>query len=173
MNISKPIAGTYPDYYTNYIELVKSEDLLTELFNESILTIELLSSLDEETLQFKYAEGKWNVKEVFQHVIDCERIYCTRILNIARDNSVPQPGFDQNEFIKNSNASMRIIHDMIREFSLVRAASIELLKSLTSEMHERNGVANNYEVSVKTLSYLIAGHEIHHRNVIEEKYIGN
>lgn len=171
MNITKPDLSLFPPYISKYVDLVKTEDLYNELYKESIDTIDVLSSLDEETLLFKYEPSKWTVKEVFQHIIDCERIFQYRILSIARNPSVPLAGFDENIFSENSFADKRNIMDMVREFSMVRGASVELLKSLSNNSWDKMGTANNNPVSVRSIAYMLLGHEIHHRNVIEKKYL--
>lgn len=172
MTIPKPETGNYPAYYDHYISLVKNEDVMKSLYDESIETIDLLTSLDEETLLYRYAQGKWSVKDVFQHIIDTERIFSYRALCIARGDKTSLPGYDEKNYTRSANADMRIIHDMVREFSLVRATTLELFKSFDEKVFVNKGTANNTEVSVSAIVYMIAGHEIHHRHVIEERYIG-
>ena len=169
--IAKPKAGEYPAYQEKYISLVKSENIFEELYSEHIETMELVTSVDEETLQFRYAEGKWNIREIVQHMIDCERIYNYRALRFSRNDATVLSGFDENIFVANSNASKRDINDMVRELSVVRAATVELFKSFTDEMFDRKGTANNHEITVRAILYATLGHEIHHRNVIDEKYL--
>lgn len=169
--INKPTAGTYPDYMGKYIDLVKSENIFEEFFSEHFETMELVTSVDEETLQFRYEEGKWNIREILQHVIDCERIFNYRALRFARADHAPLNGFDENEYAAASGASSRDINDIVRELSVVRAATVELFKSFTDEMLDRKGIANNKEITVRAILYATLGHEIHHRNVIEQKYL--
>ena len=140
-NIKKPANDSYPAYYLKYIKLVKSENIFEEFYSEHIETIELVTSVDEETLQYKYEDGKWNIREILQHIIDTERIFNYRALRIARGDQTPQPGFDQEQFIAQSNASKRDINDMVRELSVVRAATVELFKSFTDEMLDRKGIS--------------------------------
>lgn len=171
MTIKKPNLSLFNPYIATYVNLVKSEDLYTELYNESMDTIDLLTSLDEESLLYKYEPGKWTVKEVFQHIIDCERIFQYRILSIARNPEAALAGFDENLFTENSMADKRNIFDMVREFSMVRGATIELLKSLSSHSWDKMGTANNNPASPRSIAFMLLGHEIHHRNVIEKKYL--
>ena len=170
-NVLKPSADSYPAYFEKYINLVKSENVFEEFYSEHMETVDLLTSVDEETLQFRYEEGKWNIREVLQHMIDCERIFNYRALRISRGDQSPQPGFDQQQFVLESNASKRDINDMVRELSVVRAATVELFKSFTDEMLDRKGISNNHEISVRAILFITLGHEIHHRNVIDEKYL--
>jgi uncharacterized damage-inducible protein DinB len=169
--IVKPQTGTYPEYMGNYIKLVKGENIFEELYGEHIETMELLTSVDEETLQYRYAEGKWNIREIAQHLIDCERIFAYRALRFSRNDSTELAGFDENNFVANSNASKRDINDLVREMSVVRASTVELFKSFTDEMLDKKGTANGKEITVRALLFAIAGHEIHHRNIIEERYL--
>lgn len=171
MNISKPDLSLFPVYIVQYVNLVKTDELYNELYQESMDTIDVLTSLDEETLLYKYEANKWTVKEVFQHIIDCERIFQYRILSIARNPEVALAGFDENVFAENSMADRRNIMDMVREFSMVRGASVEILKSISAKAWDNMGVANNNPCSPRSIAYMLLGHEIHHRNVIEKKYL--
>jgi len=171
MNISKPDLSLFPVYIAQYVHLVKTDDLYTELYKESMDTIDVLTSLDEQTLLYKYEANKWTVKEVFQHIIDCERVFQYRILSISRNPAIPLAGFDQNIFVETSMADRRNIMDMVREFSMVRGATVELLKSLPTKAWDNMGIANNNAASPRSIAYMLLGHEIHHRNVIEKKYL--
>ena len=169
--ITKPAVGTYPEYFETYLKWVPEGNILEELMASYVETMELLTSLDPETLHFRYAPGKWNILEVMQHVMDSERVFTYRALCIARGEQNSLPGFDENVYAENSQASHRNIDDMMREFSLLRACSIELFKSFTAEQLELIGTANNKKVSVKALAFILLGHEIHHRKVIEQRYL--
>ncbi len=169
--ITKPQLGTYPVYYQKYIDLIKGENIFDELYKEHFETMELLTSVDEETLQYRYAEGKWTIREITQHISDTERILTYRALRFSRNDQTALPGFDENIFAANSNANQRDINDMVRELSVVRAATVELFKSFSEEMLDRKGNANGTEVAVRSILFFILGHEIHHRNVIDEKYL--
>lgn len=169
--ITKPATGTYAPYFDQYIKLVKGDNIFEELSQAYIDTMELVTSLDAETLHYRYAEGKWNILEIMQHIIDTERIFNYRALRIARKDETPLSGFDENAFAHHSEASNRNINDLVREFSLVRASSIELFKSFTAEMLEHVGVANKYPISAKALLYMTLGHELHHKNIIEQRYL--
>lgn len=173
MNIIKPKQGTYPEYFETYIKLVPEGNIFEELSASYIETMELVTSIDPETLHFRYAPGKWNILEMMQHILDSERIFTYRALCIARGEQNSLPGFDENVYAQNSQASQRNINDMVREFSLLRACSIELFKSLTPEQLELVGTANGKKVSPQALAFVLLGHEIHHRKVIEEKYLNH
>ncbi len=171
--IIKPKEGDYAPYYAPYIALVpETDNILGELLKQHMETIELLTSLDDNTLQSSYASGKWTIMEIVCHLIDCERIFCYRALRFARKDLTPLIGFDHDYFVKNSKSNTKKILNVVKEFSLLRASTIELFGSFDEEMLSQIGSANNNIVRVGALPYIICGHEIHHRNIIEEKYIG-
>ena len=171
MKIQKPLPGTYPPYYDTYISKVKSDNLLDELLTVHYDTIDLITSIDLETQHFRYAEGKWNIKEILQHIMDTERIFSYRALCIARGDSTPLPGFDENTYASHSYATARNMNDIAREFSVLRASTIELIKSLNENVWSNTGTANSHIVSIPALFYAILGHEIHHMQVINEHYL--
>lgn len=171
IEVTRPEPGTYPPYFDTYIQHVKGEHIFDELFQSYMDTMELVTSLDPETLHFRYAPGKWNILEIIQHIIDTERIFNYRALCIARMDKTNLPGFDENNYAQSSNASNRNIDDLVRELSLVRAATIELFKSFNKAMFLESGNANGKSITPHALLFAILGHEIHHRNIIEERYI--
>jgi uncharacterized damage-inducible protein DinB len=169
--ISKPIPGEYPPYFDTYISLVKGEHIYEELFQSYIDLMELVTSLDPETLFYRYAPGKWTILDIVQHIIDTERIFNYRALCFARKDATPLPGFEENDYAETGNATRRDINDLVRELSLVRASTIELFKSFDDEMMNQIGTANGKPVSVRALLFAILGHELHHRNIIQERYM--
>ncbi|MCE2741496.1 MAG: DinB family protein [Sphingobacteriales bacterium] len=171
--IPKPTQDQCPAFYWNYIKLVpENKDVLGELQVQSMETIDLVTSLDDETLASSYQDGKWTILEILVHLMDCERIFAYRALRIGRKDKTPLPGFNENEFAQNSQANKRKILGIVKEYSLLRASTIELFQSFTTEMWEQIGEANGQAISANCIPYIIAGHELHHRNMIEEKYIG-
>ena len=171
--ITKPIKGTYPVYFDNYISLVKGEDIYVELYQAYMDTMELVTSLDLETLHYRYAEGKWTILDILQHVMDTERIFCFRALCFARMEKVALPGFEENDYARVSGATARNVNDMVREFSLLRASTIELFKSFTPEMLDATGNANGKDVTARAMLFSILGHELHHRKIIQERYMNS
>lgn len=119
----------------------------------------------------RYAEGKWTIKEILGHLIDDERIYSYRALRFARNDSTELPGFDQERYAEYSDANNREINDLLDEFTLVRQSTIALFKSLDDAAFMRSGVADGKRVTVRALSYHIAGHELRHMNIIRERYL--
>ncbi|MES2561023.1 MAG: DinB family protein [Bacteroidota bacterium] len=171
--IARPVQGTYPPYFDTYISLVKGEDIYIELYQAYMDTMELVTSLDPETLHYRYAEGKWTILDILQHVMDTERIFCYRALCFARKESQALPGFEENDYAASGNATGRNINDMVREFSLLRASTIELFKSFTAEMMDQSGNANGKPVTPKALLFSILGHELHHRKIMHERYLND
>jgi uncharacterized damage-inducible protein DinB len=169
--ITKPVAGEYPPYMETYMMHVKGDHIYEELFQSYIDTMELVTSLDPETLHYRYAPGKWTILDIMQHILDTERIFCYRALRFARKDATELPGYEENDYAVSAKATRRDINDMVREFSLVRSTTIELFKSFDEEMMEQKGVANGKGITVKSLLFIILGHELHHRKVIQERYM--
>lgn len=161
----------FQKYIQRYLDLVPGENILQELKNSEQKTLDVYSKLDEVSSLFRYAENKWTLKEVLQHLIDCERIFQFRALSISRGDQQDFPGFDEEFYAKNSNADERKLSELTDEYSTVRASSILLFKSFTPEMLSKKGFANGNEIAVETIIKLIVGHNLHHLNVIKERYL--
>lgn len=167
---TRPSASEYAPFYETYVSLVKGDDILTTLETQGLQTANVLSARSEREGNFRYAPEKWTVKEVVGHLSDSERIFAYRALRIARGDATPLTGFEQDDYVRGGNFGQRTLADLAEEFSLVRAATVALFKSLNKEAWERRGVANKNEVTVRALAYIIAGHELHHRRVLDEHY---
>jgi hypothetical protein len=170
-SITRPDNTEYFEYYDKYVQLVPQGNLLDQFRTVHEQTQKLVLSLSEKKLNYRYAEGKWCIKEIVIHLADGERVFAYRALRFARKDTTPLQGFDENLYAPQSKASERKIGDILREFSAVRAASIELFKSFDDEALKRKGIANDKEISVRALAYIILGHELHHLNVIKERYL--
>ena len=168
--VARPQAGEYAPYYERYISLVQGDDILNTLDRQRREMMLLLSCRDEQDGNFRYAPEKWSAKEVLGHVCDTERIFAYRALRIARADATPMEGFEQDDYVRNGGFAERPIGDLVEEFIAVRRATISLLRNLDEAAWVRRGVANKNEVSVRALAYIIAGHELHHRRILEEKY---
>jgi uncharacterized damage-inducible protein DinB len=171
MAIQRPADGEFALYYKKYVELVPQNDLLSYFTSQTENLASLLNSLPEEKLLYRYAEGKWSIKDVAQHVIDGERIFCYRALSIARADAKPLPGFEENEYAAIAHADDRSGKSLADEFTTVRTATLSLFNNFSKEALLRKGIANAQPVSVRALGYLIAGHELHHLGVIKERYL--
>jgi len=171
MTQNRPQKGDYALYYEKYIALVPSGDFLEILKGQQRELTRLLTPLTDQQAEFRYAPGKWSIKEVLGHINDAERIFAYRLLRIARGDQTPLPGFEQDNYIEPGNFSARKLADLLHEFSTVREASVSLVHSLDDAAWLRRGVASQKEVTVTALAFVIAGHERHHRIILEERYL--
>jgi uncharacterized damage-inducible protein DinB len=171
MTQNRPQKGDYGVYYEKYIALVPSGDFLEILKGQQRELIQLLTPLTDQQAEFRYAPGKWSIKEVLGHINDAERIFAYRLLRIARGDQTPLPGFEQDNYIEPGNFSARKLADLLHEFSTVREASVSLVHSLDDAAWLRRGIASQKEVTVTALAFVIAGHERHHRIILEERYL--
>ncbi|MFN5400673.1 MAG: DinB family protein [Bacteroidota bacterium] len=167
----RPPAGTYPVYYDQYFAQVPSDQLIEELHQSHNKTQRLVLSFNNTFGDLRYAEKKWSIKEVLMHISDTERIFQYRILTIARADHRVIPGFDENHYAANSRCDQRTLDDIIEELGSVRHATITLISNLENDIWLNEGNANNNKVNIAALAYMICGHEIHHRNVIIERYV--
>jgi hypothetical protein len=166
----RPAKGDYSEYYQQYIDLVKDDNILKVLTEQNKETQNILNSFPKNRGDFKYAEGKWTVKEIVGHLMDVERVFAYRALSIARGEKKSLPGFDQDEYVKNGLFNQRTLSDLIYEFRLLRECNILLFKGLEKSIWQNRGLANDNEVTVLALMYMIAGHEKHHLNILRERY---
>lgn len=172
--ISKPEEGEYAPYAIMYIKLLPDDGLVLKHLADNLPhTLELVRSLPPNKLDVPCAEGEWTVKEILAHMIDVERIYSYRALRFARNDATALPGFEQDDYVLNSGANNRPINDLLDEFSAVRNATIPLFASLDESAFARAGVASGDLMSVRAAAYIIAGHELHHRNSIRENYLSS
>jgi len=169
--ISHPREGEYPEYLEQYIELVPSNDLLEYFDTQKESIASVVANCTEEQLLYRYDEGKWSIKDICCHVIDTERVYNYRALCIARGDKTEFPGFEENDYARNAHADRRDIADIIAEYNAVRTTTILLFKSFDEEMLDRQGLADTRRRSVRAMGYIAAGHELHHVNVIKERYL--
>ncbi len=172
LTIGRPQSGEYAPYYDRYVSLVQGEDILAAFDRQRRDTLLLLSGRDEEDGNFSYAPGKWSAKQVLGHMCDAERIFAYRALRISRGDTTPIEGFEQDGYVQNGPFATLPLEDSIEEFIAVRRASICLFRSLDGAAWSCRGTASNNPVTVRALAYMIAGHELHHRRILEEKYFG-
>ena len=168
--MSKPSPTTYPPYFQKYIDLVPDEELLVGFANQAVIIKNLLGSITEEKSVFAYAPGKWTLKDLLQHMIDTERIFCYRALCFARKEAFHLPGFDENEYAANASANNRTWQSLKEEFIAVRNATELLFKSFSEEELLRSGIANNIPTSSVSMGFIALGHVYHHKKIIEERY---
>lgn len=162
---------TVPAFYKNYVKQIEETDLLQALRISGHRALELVHSIPEEKADYRYAEGKWSIRELLCHMIDAERIFSYRALRFARNDKTPLAGFEEKEYAPEANASGRSLQKIASEMAHLRSATIDLFEGFTPEMLIRKGIANKNELSVVALGFIIAGHETHHCNVLKERYL--
>lgn len=169
--IQPPASGSYAPFYETYIGKIAGRDPIRLLESQVLELKALLSEVPDEQEEFRYAEGKWTIKEVVGHMIDAERVMAYRAMSIARGETQPLPGFEEDDYVKMANFNRRTLYDLGHEFGFVREATISLFKSFTEEDLDRRGTANKNPISVRALLYIIAGHHLHHDAVLRERYM--
>jgi hypothetical protein len=168
--LTRPASDEYPAAFGRYVERVPGGELLLLLERQRAQTAALLGGLSPEQGRFRYAPGKWSVTEVVGHLADAERVFAYRALRFARGDATPLPGFDEQAWMPAAGFARRPLADVLDEYGAVRAASLALFRSLDAESAARAGLANGQRVTVRALGYVIAGHELHHRAVLRERY---
>jgi len=167
----RPKPNDYAAYYENYVGKVDGENVHDIISNYSNALLDFYSSLPEEKADYRYAEGKWSVKELLLHIIDAERIFAYRALRIARKDKTPLPGFDENNYTPASKASKRSLQSLKAEFAAVRKATDILLSTFDEEQLSESGTASEHPVTVNAIAFIIYGHLIHHQQILEERYL--
>jgi uncharacterized damage-inducible protein DinB len=171
LHIDRPEATEYQPYYSEYVSLVEGDNILSTLGAQLAGTLALLRGVPESQAGFRYAAGKWSVKELVGHLIDAERIFAYRALRFARNDRTPLPGYEQDDYIRNASFDACSLGALAAEFESVRRATIFLFEHLDAEAWTRVGVANESEVSVRAIAYIIAGHELHHVGILRDRYL--
>lgn len=169
--LARPGAGECHDYYYGYINKVPDGDVLAILEGQLEETRETLEGVDEEASSYRYAPGKWSLKQVLGHVCDVERLFQYRALVFARCDKTPLPSFEQDDYVRDANFDDRTLADILDEFAAVRRSTLAMLRSFDDAAFVREGTASEREFTVRSVVYIIAGHERHHLNVIRERYL--
>lgn len=161
----------YAPYYESYINLFKDKSILIALEESQNYFLEIAQEIKTEKENFAYAFGKWTIKEVLQHIIDTERVFTYRALCIARGETINLPGFDQDIFVKNSNVHLKSLVNLIDEMRAVRQSTLLLFKYFTDKELQTIGLASHKNISVRAIGYVLCGHQLHHMQVIKDKYL--
>jgi hypothetical protein len=169
----RPEPAEFAPFYAAYIAGVPDGDVLAVLEEQGRSTRATLTGLPEARGDFAYAPGKWTLKEVLGHIADAERVFCYRALTFARGDSTPLPGFDEQAWTPASGARARTVADLLDELAAVRSATLALLRHLPADAPRRRGTANGWEISVRALTWIIAGHERHHLGILRERYLNS
>lgn len=170
VSVQRPAPGEHHAFYQGYVNLVPDGDFLSNFERQSREHAALLRGISEEKSAYRYAPGKWTIREVVGHLIDAERAFCYRALTFARDDATHLPAFDENAWARASNAATRPMKELVTELEAVRAATLAMFRGFSDAEFARSGVANSNKVSVRAIAYIIAGHERHHIKVLRERY---
>ena len=172
MKPNQLLPNEYAPFYANYISQVSDEYTLQEELEISLHRfIKFVQDIPMDKFDYRYAEGKWTIKDIILHLIDAERIFTYRALRFARNDKTDLPGFEENDYVDEANANSRSIMDLLTELSAVRHATLLLFKSFNDYKLLRIGTANNNQMSVRALGFVIIGHQNHHQRIFEERYL--
>lgn len=166
-----PEKDEYAEFYANYVSLASETDVVSALQSQIGEMRSLLTDVSAEKENFRYADGKWSIKELLGHIIDGERVFSYRALRISRGDQTPLAPFDENDYVAASNFGAAGFADLIEEFSLLRASNVLLFKNLSDEAWLRRGTASDAIVSVRALAFIMVGHVSHHQNVLRTRYL--
>ncbi len=172
MNIDQVQTNEYATFYSSYISQVSNEYSLIEELEISVHRFRnFVQDIPLDKYDYSYAEGKWTIKDILQHLIDSERIFAYRALRFARKDATPLPGFDENDFANVAGGSERSIRDLLTEMAIVRESTLCLFRTFSIETLLLKGVASEKEMSVRALGFIIIGHQNHHQRIFEERYL--
>ena len=169
--LQRPDEAEYLPYYGKYIARVPDGDLIEMLARHADETIALLRQQPIAKVDYAYAPGKWTIKEVVGHLSDAERVFAYRLMRFARNDRTELPGFDENTYVPAGQFEDRTLESLLQEFAAVRQATIALVAGLPEDGWSRSGVANESPISARSIAYIIAGHELHHREVLMTRYL--
>ncbi|MBP6430969.1 MAG: DinB family protein [Ferruginibacter sp.] len=170
--IPKPTDLEYAVYYEPFLQKLSADINIFKQLKDNATTIKsLLASLTEQQLTTTYAPGKWTIKDILQHLIDFERVLIYRAMCFARNDKRPIPFFDENEYVKQANATHQSIKKILKDYKAVRQATLAFFDNQTAATLKRSGIASNYTMSVRACAWIICGHEMHHITVIKERYL--
>lgn len=166
----RPSPNEYFQYYHRYVNLVHDGDIIDILRSQLIKTYDLFSMIPDDKGDFRYAPGKWAIKEVLGHIIDVEWVFIYRAVRFARGDRTPLPGIEQDDLVAGANFVERSMKSLTEEFKHLRLAGIHFFDSLDEEILDRSGTASGCRFTVRSIPYIVAGHELHHVRVMEERY---
>jgi hypothetical protein len=170
-HMPRPDLTRIPAYYHQYVDRVKEDNLQQAFAIHMPEALTFLQNIPDAKWNYRYAEGKWSIKDLLQHLIDTERIFQYRALRFSRKDATELPGFDENLFSQNADAGRRSKDDLVEEFGIVQQSSHLLFQSFNEEQLKATGTANGNQVYVEGIGFIIIGHMLHHLNVIKERYL--
>jgi uncharacterized damage-inducible protein DinB len=168
----RPEPGEHAPSYDGYVRRVTADDVVGALEAQEETTAALFAGLSPQRARHRYAPGKWSVQEVLGHLMDTERVMAYRALRIARGDGTPLAGFEENAYVAAADFDARPLEALLEEYRAVRRATVLFFRGLSGEAWTRRGVANGVEVTVRALAYIIAGHELHHGELLRTRYLG-
>ncbi len=168
-----PASSEYVHFYSGYVSLVDKANIINTLNSQMHELYTLINSVPGDKAFFSYEAGKWTLKEVIGHMIETERLFCYRAFAISRGEKQPLPGMDQDVYMEGNHYNKRTMANLSNEYLAVRVSTIHLLSNMTKEMIGEKGIASGFEVTVRALAFIIAGHERHHITMIKEKYLSD
>ena len=171
MKVTDIPENEYSIFNATYINAAGEGNLYEDLEISLHDFIRFVQDIPMDKFDYRYAEGKWTIKDIIQHLIDAERIFAYRALRFARNDKTALPGFDENEYVDAVQADKRSIQDLLTELAVVRQATLSLFKSFSDEELLRIGIASNNPMSVRALGFTIIGHQNHHQRVFQERYL--
>ena len=171
MSLTHLLINEYSGPFANYVQEAGEINLIEELEISLHAFIKFVQNIPLDKFDYRYAEGKWTIKEIIQHLIDSERVFAYRALRFSRNDKTALPGFEENDYVDNTNANERSLQELLTEFSAVRHSNLLFYKSLSEEQLIRIGTASTYQLSVRALGFVIIGHQKHHQKVFEERYL--
>lgn len=171
--LQRPDIIEYNPYFKQYIDLVPNGNLVSILKQQQKETNEIVRNVTDEQSEFRYAENKWSLKDVLGHMADTERVMSYRLLVVARGDTTPLPSFDENLYTQNANFNQLFLENLIVDWNIVRQNTISLLTYLPKRALMNRGTIFNHPTTARAIAYIIAGHELHHRRIITERYLSN
>ncbi len=171
MNSNQLPVNEYSQFNATYIKAIDNVELIEELEISLHDFIKFVQNIPMDKFDYRYAAGKWTIKDIIQHIIDADRIFGYRALRISRNDTTPLPGFEENDYVENTDANGRSIQELLTEFSAIRHSNLLLFKSFSSAQLTRMGIASNHPISVRAIGFLMIGHLKHHQKVFEERYL--
>ncbi len=163
----------YAPFYSGYVQnaISRRSDLLNLMIENRKETIDFFKGIPREKHLYSYADKKWTILELLQHLIDSERVFAYRALRFSRTDLTPLPGFEENDYVDNSRANSRTFESLLNEFETVRNASISLFSSFNEDDMKKMGIASDNDMSVRAVGFIISGHAMHHMKIIQERYL--
>lgn len=171
MNSTQLPVNEYSSFNATYIQPLDNVNLIEELEICLHDFIRFVQNIPLDKFDYRYAGGKWTIKDIIQHIIDAERIFSYRALRISRNDQTPLPGFEENSYVQNANANGRTIQELLTEMAAVREATLLLFKSFSDEQLREIGIASDNDISVRAIGFIIIGHQKHHQRIFKERYL--